>query len=106
MRLEEYINAFYEGEARDAVVTQVLKSRVIKQAMDTPAGKALLNNAIDRIRDKVVAIIGACTEKSTDEQLVRIQKDAVEVHVIFNLLKDWAEIVLAGEKHEEEMAKK
>jgi hypothetical protein len=106
MRLEEYINTFYEGEARDAVVTQVMKSRVVKQAMDTPQGKALLNNVIDRIRDKLMSIVGSCAEKSKEKQTESVRNDAAEIHIMFNLIKDWAQIIVDGEKHEEQIALK
>lgn len=104
MRLEEYINGFSES-TRDAVVAQIMKSRVIKQAVETPQGKALLNSVIDNIRDKTMVVIGSCTEKSEEDQTEKIRKAATEIHIMFNLVKDWAQILVDGNQHEEAMKK-
>lgn len=103
MRLEDYINNFYDEDSRDAVVTQIMKMRVVRDAMATPSGKALLNVMIDRIRDKIISILGACTKQTKTDQTEKIRQDAFEVHIMYNMLKEWAEIILSGEKHEDAM---
>lgn len=102
MDLESYIAGFHESN-RDAIVAQILKSRLIKQAFETAAGKALFNSAIDEIAKKVMAILGSCTEKKKADQTEKIRRLATEVHVAYNLLRNWATIILEGEKHEEAM---
>lgn len=102
MELEQYIAGFQENN-RDAVVSQILKSRLIKQAFETPAGMALLNSAFDEIAKKVMAILGACTENTEAERVEKIGRLATEIHVAYNLLRGWAEILVAGDKHEEAM---
>lgn len=102
MDLETYVSGFQENN-RDAVVSQILKSRLIKQAFETPAGKALFNSAIDEIAKKVMAIMGSCTEKSKADQLDKIARLAIEVHVAYNLLRSWAQVLLEGQGHEEAM---
>lgn len=104
MDLETYVGTFHETN-RDNVVAQIMKGRLIKKAFETEAGKALFNSAIDEISKKVMAILGSCTEKSEEDQLKKIARLATEVHVAYNLLRSWAEILLAGEKHEEAMKK-
>ena len=102
MNLEDYIAGFHEN-TRDAVVSQILKAKLVKQAFDTPAGKALLNSAMDEISIKVMAILSSCTEKTEAEETEKIKRLATEVHVAYNLLRNWADILVAGEKHEEAM---
>jgi hypothetical protein len=104
MRIDDYINTFDES-TRDAVESQIFKSRVIKQAMDTPQGKATLNSVIDNIRNKTMAIVGAAAENTKANQVEKIRVLAQEIHVMFHLMRDWAEILVDGEKHEEEMGK-
>lgn len=102
MELSEYVNQFHENN-RDAVVAQILKSRLIKRAFETESGKALFNSAIDEIAKKIMAIMGTCTEKSKADQLEKIARLSTEIHVAYNLLKTWAIILLDGKMHEEAM---
>lgn len=104
MDLETYVSGFHENN-RDGVVAQIMKSRLIKRAFETEPGKALFNSAIDEITKKVMAILGTCTEKSKADQIEKIARLATEVHVAYNLLRSWAELLVAGEKHEEAMNK-
>lgn len=106
MRIEEYINNFYDESSRDAVVTQIMKCRVVKDAIQTPVGKALLNAVIDSIRDKIMALLGSCTKKTKADQTEKIRQEALEIHVMYNLLKEWAQIIVDGEKHEQAMGNK
>ena len=102
MELVVYIDGFHE-ENRDAVVAEILKSRLIKQAFETETGKVLFNGAIDEIAEKIMAILDSCTAKSEAEQLEKIRRLATEVHVARNLLRNWARILVDGKKHEEAM---
>ena len=104
MRLEEYVSEFQEFN-RDAVVAQILKSRMIKQAFETEAGTAIFNSTVDEISKKIMSILGACTESTKKSQLEMIAKLSTEVHVMYHLLKTWAEIMVAGQKHQDEMDK-
>lgn len=101
MDLETYVSGFQENN-RDAVVSQIMKSRLIKRAFETETGKALFNSAIDEISKKVMAILGSCTQTKSD-QTEMIARLATEVHVAYNLLRSWADILVAGEAHEEAM---
>jgi hypothetical protein len=103
-RLEAYIGNINIAN-RDAVLDQIIRNRLIKEALDTPQGNALLNSTIDTIADKTKAIVGCCTLDFDKDQTDRIQRLATEIHVAFNLMKDWAKILIAGEKHEEAMEK-
>ena len=100
-KISDYISGF--GTNRDAVLDQIMRNRLIREAMDTPQGSALLNNIIDTIAKKTRAIVNSCTIESKKDQTDRIQKLASEIYVAFNLMKDWAQILVAGEKHEEAM---
>jgi hypothetical protein len=104
MNLEDYINTFSEVE-RDVVVAQILKSRLLKEAIETPNGKALLGSVVDSIRDKTMSILGSCTAKTKADQTEKIRQAALEIHVMYNLMRNWAEILIDGEKHEEAMKK-
>lgn len=99
MDLETYINSFSEA-TRDAVLSQIVKSRIVKQAIETQAGKALLNSVIDDIRDKTMSLMAVCTEKTKAEQFERILQTTTEIHIMYRLLKSWAQILKDGEKHE------
>jgi len=105
MRIEDYINSFTE-QTRDAVMSEILKSRVIKQALDTPQGKGLLNSVVDSIRDKTKAIIGAASGDIKATQLEKIRVLAQEIHIMYHLLRTWADLLKEGEKHEEVMKPK
>jgi hypothetical protein len=102
MELSDYVSRFSDN-TRDNVVAEIMKSRLIKKAFQTEAGKALFNSAIDEISKKVEAILGSCTEKSWEDQTEKIAQLAMEVHVAYNLLRSWARILIDGEKHEEAM---
>ncbi len=104
-KLEKYITGIVPAN-RDAVLDQIVRNRLIKDALDTTQGNALLNTIIDTIAEKTRAIVGCCTIDSTEDQTERMQRLATEIHVAFNLMKDWAGILVAGKVHEEAMEKK
>ena len=106
MRIDEYISTFRDEAMREAVVDQIMKCRVIRDAMGMPTGKALLNNVIDELRNKLQSLVDACTKKTKIEQTEQLRKSAYEIYVMYNLLKDWADIIVNGEKHEEAMKDK
>lgn len=105
-KIGDYITSIKDEEARSAIFNQVIAERVIKEALDTPVGNALFTSIIDTITDKTKAIIGYCTADTVDKQTEKIRKTALEIHVAFNLMKDWADIIVNGEHHEERMEKK
>lgn len=104
MDVETYIHTF-NIETRDAVVNELLTSRVVRDALDTPAGKALLGSVIDSIRDKIRALVGVCAEQSTKAKQDKMQHTATEIHIMYHLLRNWAQILVTGDKHEEAMRK-
>lgn len=103
MELVKYIQGF-DAKNRDAVVEQIMKARIIRKAMETETGKALFNSAVDSISRKIMSIVGSCTDKEAD-QTEKIRKTATEIHVAFNLLREWATIIVDGDKHEEVLKK-
>ena len=101
--LVDYISKISEN-SRDSVVESIMKARIIRKAMDTETGKALFNSAIDGIHRNIMTIVGSCTD-SEDVQVEKIKKCATEVHVAYNMMKDWATIIKEGDKHEVAMKK-
>lgn len=104
-KLEAYIGTI-QVAYRDEVLDQIIRNRLIKDALDTPQGNALFNSIVDTIAEKTRAIVGCCTIDSETDQMDRMQRLATEIHVAFNLMKDWAKILVAGERHEEAMNSK
>jgi hypothetical protein len=103
-KIEKYIHTF-DLEYRTAVCDQIMQNRLIKEALDTPQGNLLLKSISATIADKARAIVHCCTIDSKKDQADRMQRLATEIHVAFNLMKDWAKILIAGEQHEEAMEK-
>lgn len=102
MNIQDYVNTFHENN-RDAVVAQIMKSRLIKSAFETEVGKALMNSVIDNIYSKIASIVGMCTEGNAEIRVGKMEQLASEVHVAYNLLRQWAQILMEGEKHEKAM---
>lgn len=103
MRIDEYISTFRDEAMREAVVDQIMKCRVVRDAMGMPAGKALLNHVVDEVRNKVQSLVDSCTKNSKKDQTEQLQQAAMEIYIMYNLLKGWAEIIVKGEEHEEKM---
>ena len=99
--LMDYV-ANYAEHSRDAVVEQIMKGRLLKQAIETPAGKVIINSAIDDIHQKIMKIVGLCT-KPGEATALEIGTLGQEIAIIFKLIMSWADILVNGEKHEEAM---
>jgi len=108
MDVATYVNRFPE-DSRDVVVEQIMKGRVLKQAMSTIAGKAILNSAIDDIHKGLVAIINLCiSEKKLDKEDLglKIEQYAHNIQVTYRLMQQWAQMIIDNDRHEEAMKKK
>jgi hypothetical protein len=90
---------------REAVLDQIMRNRLIREALGSPQGNILFDNIIDEIAKKTRGIVNSCIIESKKDQMDRIQRLASEIHVAFNLMKDWAQIIKDGEQHEEAMNK-
>lgn len=110
MDIATYVSTFPEN-SREVVVEQIMKGKLLKQAMNTTAGKVIINSAIDDIHKKLMAIINLCIsdKKSTAKGQAlgsQIEQCAKEMLVTYRLMRGWAEIIMNSDRHEGEMKKK
>jgi hypothetical protein len=107
MDIATYVSTFPE-KTRDVVVEQVMKGKLLKQALNTISGKVILNSAIDEIHKNLNSIINLCIseKRETKERIgLQIEYYANEVLVTYRLMKTWAQIIEDSEKHEKAMKK-
>lgn len=102
MDLATYVSGFSEN-MRDPIVEEITKAKLIQKAIQTDAGKVIINTAIDNIHQKVMAILGCCSIKSLTEKMARVEQLTNEIMITYDLIRDWANIIENGEKHKEAM---
>ena len=104
MDLATYVSGFSEN-LRDPIVEEITKAKLIQKAIQTDAGKVIINTAIDSIHQKVMGIIGCCAAEkdSLTKKIAKIEYYVNEIIVTYNLIRDWADIIENGKKHDEAM---
>jgi uncharacterized hydantoinase/oxoprolinase family protein len=103
MDIATYVSNF-PVNSRDAVVDQIIKGKLLKQAINTGVGKIIINSAIDDIHKKIMGMVALCNKSEIVEnaELIRL---ATEVYTIYNLIQRWAQILVDADKHEKAMKK-
>ena len=102
MDLATYVSGFSEN-MRDPIVEEITKAKLIQKAIQTDAGKVIINTAIDSIHQKVMGIIGCCSIRSLTEKMARVEQLTNEIMITYDLIRDWADIIENGKLHEEAM---
>ena len=106
MDIATYVSSFPE-KSRDIVVEQVMKGKLLKQALNTVSGKVILNSAIDDIHKHLTAMINLAINRKNKikSPIEEIERHAQEMLTIYYLMQQWAQIIEDSEKHEKAMKK-
>jgi hypothetical protein len=99
--ISNYISGF-PGEQKDSVIRELVGAKLIRQFLDTPEGKLLLDSTVDSIRDntmKIVSLSVSGFDKSIDE----IRQAALQINVAYDFMYGVATQLNRGEDHEKRM---
>ena len=92
--LDHYLPNF-QAESRDAVVSHIMKTRLIADAFSTPQGKQILAGVTNGINTRLIKMLDACKEEDAE----KIKKLGNEINVAMSMLLEWAAIYAPGANH-------
>jgi len=98
--IAKYVSGFTEN-SRDAVVDQIVKGKLLRQAIEMPGGKAIINSAIDDIHRKIMTMVMSCGKP--ERNYADIETLATEIYIIHGLIRNWAQILVDAERHQNAM---
>ena len=100
--LNAYISRFESGEAKDNIIKELITAKIIREVLDTPEGKLILDTTIDGIRDNMMKIIRYCLIGQNQPE---VQKAALEINVAYDFIHGIAVKLSRGDEHEKKMGK-
>ena len=102
-RIQDYVNANnFNEEQRDAVLSSLLESDILKKALDTLEGKAILNDLVDKITECISTTTKLCIE-DTSKNYDSIVQCGLRAQMLYRIMCEWARVLHKGKYHESKM---
>ena len=89
----------FQGMQREVVYKAILDSDMLRDAFDSSHGKLVLNNAIEVITSSIIEIVATCSSLSPEDAVMKCYPKCLEVNLAHKLLKNWAKMLIEGDKH-------
>ncbi len=102
--LEEYLGKFPE-KTRDAILESILKTNMVRRALDSTEGKAILMECAQTITENIISILRTAVDKNEGEKARKIEEYARDISVTHSLMARWANIISQGDTHTKTMRK-
>ena len=101
--LNIYINRIREDE-REHVLEQLLNKRRLRQYLDTPDGKLILNDAVNIIRGELSEIYELIVKaKNPRANIDKIVEASDRYRAVLDIMYRWTDMILKGEHHEKQL---
>jgi len=97
--LPDYIYSFPQYQ-REAVLDGVVKGRFLKRALNSEAGKPIVQSVVDEIHKLTVYLFRAMEYKDKKKRLEAIDQTITRISVMRDLLQRWAEFMEKSDAHD------